>query len=136
LAPRWLLQRPVSETVNATNTTTTNYSAADWYPNNGQLSSPLILETRDVVGPTSSLPSECSSAVLRPNIYEVDTTTNSLSPWGPSYTVTMTRNFAAADAASICTLTTEVESTYSLDTGDLVSTTTTTTVLYLNSINY
>jgi hypothetical protein len=43
---------------------------------------------------------------------------------------------AILDAASICTLTTEVESTYSLDTGDLVSTTTTTTVLYLNSINY
>jgi hypothetical protein len=50
--------------------------------------------------------------------------------------VTTTRNFAAADGASICTLTTEVESAYSLDTGDPVSTTTTTTALYLNSINY
>jgi hypothetical protein len=127
---------PISETVNATKTTTTNYSAADWYPNNGQPSSPLVLETRNVVGPASSLPSECTGAVLRPGIYEIDTTTNSLSPWGPTYATTSTRNFAAADGASICTLTTEVQSAYSLDTGDLVSTTTTTTVLYLNSINY
>jgi len=127
---------PISETVNATKTTTTNYSAADWYPNNGQPSSPLVLETRNVVGPASTLPSECAGAVLRPGIYEIDTTTNSLSPWGPTYTMTTTRNFAAADGASICTLTTEVESAYNLDTGDLVSTTTTTTVLYLNSINY
>jgi hypothetical protein len=127
---------PISETVNATKMTTTNYSAADWYPNNGQPSSPLVLETRNVVGPASTLPSECTGAVLRPDIYEVDTTTNSLSPWGPAYTMTTTRNFAAADGASICTLTTEVESAYSLDTGDPVSTTTTTTALYLNSINY
>jgi hypothetical protein len=127
---------PISETVNATKTTTTNYSAADWYPNNDQPSSPLVLETRNVVGPASSLPSDCTGAVLRPGIYEVDTTTNSLSPWGPTYAMTTTRNFAGADGASICTLTTEVQSAYSLDTGDLVSTTTTTTVLYLNSINY
>ena len=127
---------PVSETVNATTTTTTNYSAAECYPNNGQPSSPLVLETRNVIGPASSPPSECTGAVLRPGIYEVDTTTNSLSPWGPTYTMTTARNFAAADGASICTVTTEVESAYGLDTGDLVSTTTTTTVLYLNSINY
>ena len=127
---------PISETVNATTTKTTNYSATDWYPNDGQPSSPLVLETRNVVGPAPSLPSECTGAVLRPGIYEVDTTTNSLSPWGPTYATTSTRNFAAADGASICTLTTEVQSAYSLDTGDLVSTTTTTTVLYLSSINY
>ncbi len=74
--------------------------------------------------------------MLRPGIYEVDTTTNSLNPWGPTSTMTTTRNFAAADGASICTLTTGVELAYSLDTGDLGSTTTTTTALYLNSINY
>lgn len=127
---------PISETVNAAQTTTTDYSAADWYPNNGQPSSPLVLATRNVVGPVSGLPSECTGAVLRPGIYEVDTTTSSLSPWGPTYTMTTTRNFPASDGASICTLTTEVESAYSLDTGVLVSTTTTTTVVYLNSINY
>lgn len=124
---------PVSVTVNAT---TTNYSASDWYPNNGQPNSPLVQATRNVVGPASSLPSECTGALLLSGIYEVDTTTNSLNPWGPAYTMTTTRNFAAADGASVCTLTTAEESAYSLDTGDLVSTTTTTTVLYLNSINY
>ena len=50
--------------------------------------------------------------------------------------MTTTRNFTAADGASICTLTTGVELAYSLDTGDLVSTTTTTTAVYLNAINY
>lgn len=127
---------PVTQTVTSTKTTTTSYSAADWYPNGGQVSAPLVLTTRSVVGPASSLPSECSNAVQRPNIYEIDTTTNSLNPWGPTNTVTTTRNFAAADGASICTLTSEVESAYSLDTGDLVSTTTTTTAVYLTSINY
>lgn len=127
---------PVTQVVTSTKTTTTNYSAADWYPNGGQPSSPLVLTTRSVVGPASSLPSECGNAVLRPNIYEIDTTTNSLNPWGPTNAVTTTRNFAAADGASICTLTSEVESAYSLETGDLVSTTTTTTAVYLTSINY
>jgi hypothetical protein len=36
----------------------------------------------------------------------------------------------------VCQLTTTTESTYALDTGALVSTTTTTTSLYLSAINY
>ena len=127
---------PITETVTATHVTTTNYSAQDWYPNGGAVSSPLILSTRNVVGPASSLPTECANAVAKPGIYEVDTTTDSLVPWGPTYTTTATRNFSAADGASVCQLTTTTESTYALDTGALVSTTTTTTSLYLSAINY
>lgn len=127
---------PITETVNSSRTTTTDYSAQDWYPNDGTPNSPLVLETRNVVGPASSLPAECANAVVKPGIDEIDTTTTSLSPWGPNYTTTATRNFSAADGASVCQLTTTTESTYALDTGDLVSTTTTTTSLSLNSINY
>jgi hypothetical protein len=127
---------PVSVTVDSTHTTTTNYSAADWYPDSGSPSSPLILETRVVVGPTSSLPADCSSAVLRPNIYEIDTTTTSLNPIGAAYSSTTTRNFSAGDGASVCQLSKETASSYDLDTGALVSTTTTTTTTTLSAINY
>jgi hypothetical protein len=127
---------PITVTVDSTQTTITNYSAADWYPSGGAPNSPLVLETRTVVGPTSTLPSECSGAVLRPNVYEIDTTTTSLNPMGPSYTDTTTRNFSAADGASVCQLSTEIASSYDLHTGALVSTTTTTTTTLLSMINY
>jgi len=127
---------PVSVTVDSTHTTNTNYSAADWYPDNGSPNSPLVLETKIVVGPTSSLPADCNGAVLRPNIYEIDTTTTSLNPIGASYSSTTTRNFSAGDAASVCQLSTETASSYDLDTGALVSTTTTTTTTTLSAINY
>jgi len=125
---------PVSVTTNAG--TTTNYSAQDWYPKNALPSSPLVLESRNVVGPASTLPSECNGAVLKPGIYEIDTTTSSLSPLGPTYTTIATRNFNAADGAMICELTTQMEMVYNLDTGVLVSTTTTTTSEILSAINY
>jgi len=127
---------PVSVVVNAARTTTTDYSAQDWYPGSALPSSPLVLESRNVVGPTSTLPSECAGAVTKPGIYEIDTTTNSLNPWGPTYATTATRNFSASDGASICQLTTETQMVYSLDTGALVSTTTTTTSQILSAINY
>ena len=127
---------PVTVTVESTTTTTKNYSAADWYPNNGTPSSPLVLGTRTVVGPAATLPSECSGAVLRPNIYEVDTTTTNLNPMGPSYSETTTRNFSAGDGASVCQLSTETATSYDLDTGALVSTTTTVTTTLLSAINY
>jgi hypothetical protein len=127
---------PITVTVAGATTTTTQHSAADWYPNGGTPSSPLVAENRTVVGPTSTLPSECSSAVQKPGIYEIDTTTTSLSPIGSSYSVTTTRNFSAADGASVCQLSTETASSYNLDTGVLVSTTTTTTATVLNAINY
>jgi hypothetical protein len=127
---------PITVTVDSTKMTTTNYSAADWYPGNGAPNSPLVLATRTVVGPTSTLPSGCNGAVLRPNVYEIDTTTTSLNPMGSSYSNTTTRNFSAADGASVCQLSTETVSNYDLHTGGLVSTTTTTTATLLSMINY
>jgi hypothetical protein len=127
---------PVTVTVESTNTTTTNYSAVDWYPNKGMPNSPLVLETRTVVGPVSTLPSACNGAVVQPNIYEVDTTTTSLNPLGPSYTETTTRNFNAGNGASVCQLSTEIATSYDLYTGALVSTTTTVTTTLLSMINY
>src|SRR6202050_5530302 len=40
---------PVSRSVTSTTTTNPNYSAADWYPDNGVPHSPLVLPTRTVV---------------------------------------------------------------------------------------
>jgi hypothetical protein len=127
---------PITVRVDSTQTTTTDYSAADWYPDGGSPSSPLVLATRNVVGPTSSLPAECTGAVLRPNIDEIDTTTTSLNPIGASYSSTKTRNFSAGDGATICQLSSETVSSYDLETGELVSTTTTTTTTVLSAINY
>jgi hypothetical protein len=126
---------PITRSVTATKTTDTNYSAADWYPDNGAPNSPLVLQTKTVVGP-SSLPSECSGAVLRPDIYEIDTTTTDLNTVAASYSATTTRNFSAGDGATICQLSTETTSSYDLLTGALVSTTTTTTSMSLSEINY
>ena len=126
---------PVAVTSGAAQTTV-NYSAADWYPGNGAPSSPLVLSTRSVLGATSTLPSDCSAAVLRPGIYEIDTTTSSLNPLSAAYSTTMTRNFSAADGASVCQLSTETASSYDLRTGVLVSTTTTVTTTVLSVINY
>jgi hypothetical protein len=108
---------PVTRSVTSTTTTDTNYSAADWYPDNGVPNSPLVLQSRTVVGPASSLPSECGGAVLRPNIYEIDTTTTALNTVAASYSATTTRNFSAGDGASICQLSTETTSAYDLLTG-------------------
>jgi hypothetical protein len=127
---------PISVSVDSAKSTTTDYAAADWYPGGGAPSSPLVLETKKVIGPTSTLPSDCNGAVLRPNIYEIDTTTTNLNPIGASYSSTSTRNFSAADGASICQLSTETAWSYDLDTGGLVSTTTTTTTVVLSAINY
>jgi len=127
---------PVTVTVTGATTTTTNYAAADWYPNNGAANSPLVSSTRFVVGPVASLPSACSGAVLRPDIYEVDTTTTNLNTLGAAYTVTTTRSFNSGDAVPVCQLSTDVLSSYALQTGALVSTTTTTSTTLLSAINY
>ncbi len=74
--------------------------------------------------------------MLRPNIYEVDTTTTSLNTIAASYSATTTRSFNAGDGATICQLSTETSSSYDLLTGALVSTTTTTTTMLLSAINY
>jgi hypothetical protein len=120
----------------ATGTTTnTSYTAADWYQNNGQPNSPLILQAESVVGPAASLPAQCNGAVLRPNIYEIDTTTTSQNTISPSYSVTTTRSFNA-DGVTVCSLSQETTRAYDLETGALTSTTTTQTQTLLNAINY
>jgi hypothetical protein len=127
---------PVARTVTSTTKTDTDYSAADWYPDNGAPNSPLVLETKNVIGPVSSLPTECTGDVLEPNIYEIDTTTTALNTIAASYSATTTRNFSAGDGATICQLSTGTTSSYDLLTGALISTTTTTTATSLSEINY
>jgi hypothetical protein len=128
---------PIVRTVIAKTAAATNYSAADWYPGtDGAPSSPLVLVSRTVVGPTSTLPAECTGAVVQPYIYEIDTTTTNLSTVGASYSTTTQRNFSAGNGASVCELSTEVSSSYDLLTGALTATTTTTTTTILASINY
>jgi hypothetical protein len=126
---------PITRTVSPANTKTI-YTAADWYPDNGNPSSPLILQTRKVVGPASNLPSECAGAVAQSDTDEIDTTTTDLNTMAASYSTTTTRNFSAGNGASVCTLSTETISSYDLLTGLLVSTTTTTTTTTLSEINY
>jgi hypothetical protein len=117
-------------------TTTTSYSAADWYPGSaGAPNSPLVLQAENVVGPVSSLPAGCSGAIIRPNIYEIDTTTTSQGTISPSYSVTTTQSFNA-DGVTVCSLSKEISSSYDLETGALVSTTTTETTTLLSAINY
>jgi hypothetical protein len=116
-------------------TTTTSYTAADWYPNALEPNSPLVLQAETVVGPASSLPAACSGALLRPNIYEVDITTTSENTISPSYSVTKTRSFNA-NGVVVCSLSEETSYAYDLTTGELVSTTTTQTQSLLNAINY
>lgn len=127
---------PITVSVDAAHTTITNYAAADWYPDDGMPAAPLVLETRNVVGPATSLPSACSGAVLRPDIYEIDTTTSDLNPIGASYSSTTTRNFSAADGASVCQLSSQTAFSYDLETSALLSSTTTTTATVLSGLNY
>jgi hypothetical protein len=126
---------PVVRTVTAKTAAATNYSAADWYPANGAPSSPLVLQTRTVVGPAPSLPAECNGALLQPDIYEIDTTTTDLNTIGATYSTTTTRAFNDANAVSVCQLSSEVSSSFDLLTGALVSTTTTATTTLLSTIS-
>ena len=126
---------PVVRTVTAKTAAATNYSAAAWYPANGAPSSPLVLQTRTVVGPAPSLPAECNGALLQPDIYEIDTTTTDLNTIGATYSTTTTRAFNDANAVSVCQLSSEVSSSFDLLTGALVSTTTTTTATLLSTIS-
>jgi hypothetical protein len=116
-------------------TTNTSYTAADWYPTSGAPNSPLVLQAETVLGPVSSLPAQCSGALPRPNIYEIDTTTTSQVTISPSYSVTKTRSFNA-DGVTVCSLSQETSYDYDLLTGALTSTTTTETNTLLNEINY
>lgn len=126
---------PVERTVTAKTAAATNYSAADWYPGGAAPSSPLALQTRTVVGPASSLPSECSGALMQSDVYEVDTTTTDLNTIGGTYSTTTTRAFNDATAVSVCQLSSEVSSSFDVLTGALISTTTTTTTTLLSTIS-
>jgi len=120
----------------ATGSTTGNsYTAADWYPNNGQPDSPLVQSNQSVIGPVATLPAECSGALFRPDIVEIDTTTSNLAPVVGTYSLTQTRAFNA-DGVTVCTLSQQTSDVYSTLTGALVSTTTTQTNTLLNAINY
>jgi hypothetical protein len=123
------------ETISTGVTTTTNYVAADWYSNGGSPNSPLILQAEQVVGPATTLPTECTGALVRPNVYEIDTTTTSQNTLSPSYSTTTTRSFNA-DGVVVCSMSQETAYSYDLLTGALVSTTTTQTQMTLNAINY
>lgn len=116
-------------------TTTSTFMATDWYPDNGAPDSPLVLQAETVVGPANTLPAQCDGALLRPNIYEIDTTTTSQSTIAATYSVTSIRSFNA-DGVVVCTLTQETSYAYDLVSGNLVSTTTTDTQVTLNAINY
>ena len=122
-------------TASSGTTTTTNYTASDWYPNSGSPDSPLVLQDETVVGPASTLPSGCTGALLRPDIYEIDTSTTSQNTISPSYSTTTTRAFNA-DGVLICSVSEQITYSYDLLTGALVSTTTTQTQTILNAINY
>lgn len=134
-----VLVLPVARSVTPASTgttTTTDYEAADWYPNNGQPNSPLVLESSTVVGPTSTLPSQCSGALIGPDtIYEIDTSTTSQSTINASYSVTNTSAFNT-DGVTVCTLSQQTAYAYDLTTGAVTSTTTTQTQSWLNAINY
>ena len=128
---------PVNRTVLSSSPSTKNYSAADWYAGAALPATPLIQQTETVVGPVSSLPTQCNGALAQPNMYEIDTTTNNLNTTNGTYSVTTTRAFSSSSkGVTVCTLTNEVSSVYAVLTGALTSTTTTQTTSLLAALNY
>ena len=125
---------PVSRVVTSATPSSKIYSAADWYPNAAQPSSPLILQQQNVVGPVTTLPAQCNGALLQPNMYEIDTNTSNLNTINASLSVTSTRSFNS-NGVAVCTLTQQNSSNYSLLTGALSSTTTTQTATLLQASN-
>lgn len=125
---------PINRSVSSSNPSNNNYAAADWYPGNGLVPTPLVLSTESVVGPVTSPPAQCSGALVQPNMVEVDTSTSNLSTVNASYSVTNTRVFNA-NGVSVCTLTQQTTYNYSLLTGALFSTASTQTVTQLTALN-
>lgn len=109
-----------------------SYSAADWYPGGGPVTTPLVSATQAVVGATTSLPPQCSAALVQPNMFEIDSTTNSLNPISSSFSTTTTRAFVA-NGTTVCSLAETTANSYALLTGALVSTTTTQTTTVLTA---
>ncbi len=127
------LSLPITRTITSSTPSTKTYSAADWYPNAGQASSPLILSKQTVVGPVATLPAECSGALSQPNMFEIDSTTTNLNTINATYTVSSSRSFNA-NGVAVCTLTQQTATNYALLTGAVVSTTTTQTTTLLKSM--
>ena len=61
---------PVCRVNTATGSNKT-YAAADWYPNGGLPSTPLVLQAQTVVGPVAIQLAECSGALVQLNMAEV-----------------------------------------------------------------
>ena len=124
---------PISRVVTSSTPSTKAFSAVDWYPNAGAVSSPLILQKQNVVGPVSTLPAQCNGALLQPNMFEIDTTTSNLNTISATLTVSSSRSFNA-NGVAVCTLKQQTASNYTLTTGALASTTTTQTATLLKSM--
>ena len=114
-----------------------NYLATDWYAGGALPTSPLIQEAQTVIGPVSSLPTQCNGALAQPNMFEIDATTKNLNTTNGTYSVTTRRTFTSSSkGVTVCTLTTEVSNVYAILTGALSSTTTTQTTSVLSGLNY
>lgn len=124
---------PISRAITSTTPSNKTFSAANWYPNTGLVSSPLILQRQTVVGPVTTLPAQCNGAILQPNMFEVDTNTSNLNTISASSSVTTTRSFNS-NGVSVCTLAQQTTSNYALLTGALASTVTTQTTTLLKSM--
>ena len=124
---------PISRAITSTTPSNKTFSAANWYPNTGLVSSPLILQRQTVVGPVTTLPAQCNGALLQPNMFEVDTNTSNLNTISASSSVTTTRSFNS-NGVSVCTLAQQTTSNYALLTGALASTVTTQTTTLLKSM--
>lgn len=124
---------PISRSITSTTPSNKTFSAANWYPNAGLVSSPLILQRQTVVGPVTILPAQCNGALLQPNMFEVDTNTSNLNTISASLSVTTTRSFNS-NGISVCTLAQQTTSNYALLTGALASTVTTQSTTLLKSM--
>jgi hypothetical protein len=106
-----------------TATGATNYSAIDWYPGANQPQSPLATTLRTVPGPVT-LPASCAFSGTPPPIIEMIVTTANLDPLGSN--ATSSEAVYEANGISVCHTQTSTTSNYTLTTGALSSTTTTT----------
>ncbi len=124
---------PVNYTFTAPTSSSTNYSAADWYPGNGVPPTPLASETRTVIGPVTTLPDACNGALAQPNMYEIDTSETVLTTTG-SYLVSATRGFNS-NGVSVCSLLQQTNTSYNLQTGAVSETATTQTTTVLTALS-
>jgi hypothetical protein len=109
-----------------------NDVAADWYPGAALPASPLALTVRTVSGPVA-LPASCAFSGTAPPVIETVVTTTNLDTLG-SY-ATSTEQIYNANGTNLCHTQTSTTANYSVTTGALTSTTTTTVAEVLASSN-